>query len=137
MFETKWQRQWLLSLGLRLITKVRYGILAPTSLPFTSQVTFLPHAQKRLKADNHWTLFRRDPWDDDSGRGGGGAKTPVLPIRVVYHKSQKQMLTPHNEAPCRKKNCKYFENWLSNRNFCSTYENSENFLKYFIPNLNI
>ena len=38
---------------------------------------------------------------------------------------QKQMSNPHNEAPCRKKMCKNFEKWTSNRNFCPPYKNSE------------
>ena len=42
--------------------------------------------------------------------GGGGAKTPVLHILAISQSFQvglewyqKQMLNPHNEAPCRKK----------------------------------
>ena len=75
-------------------------------------------------------------WADDSR--GGGAKMPTLHIWPIFWSfqvglewNQKQMWNLHNEAPCWKKFCKNFENWLSNRNFCSPNKNSENFQKYF------
>ena len=77
----------------------------------------------------HLTLSLEDFWVDDFW---WGAKKPALHIRAIsqsFHFGldcyQKQMWNPHNEAPFRKKICKFFENWPSNHNFCSPYKNSE------------
>ena len=92
--------------------------------------------QKNLRKSNLYefrvdSAFTRRIETCFQGRGRG-AKIPELHIRAKFRSFQvglewypKPIWNPHNEAPCRKKICKNFENLPCNRNFYSPYKNSE------------